>query len=64
MEIINGFYYLFSNSSALIFVFAGAVVGMVVGAIPGLSAAAAIAMIVPDVLLRPSFCSWFFICNW
>jgi putative tricarboxylic transport membrane protein len=47
MEIINGFYYLFSNSSALIFVFAGAVVGMVVGAIPGLSAAAAIAMIVP-----------------
>ena len=47
MEIINGFYYLFSNSSALIFVFAGAVVGMIVGAIPGLSAAAAIAMIVP-----------------
>ena len=47
MEIIDGFSYLFSNSSALIFVFAGAVVGMIVGAIPGLSAAAAIAMIVP-----------------
>ena len=47
MEILNGFDYLFSNTSALIFVFLGAVVGMVVGAIPGLSAAAAIAMIVP-----------------
>jgi putative tricarboxylic transport membrane protein len=47
MEIIDGFSYLFSNNTALIFVFAGAIVGMVVGAIPGLSAAAAIAMIVP-----------------
>ncbi len=47
MDILSGFSFLFSNSSALFFVFAGAVVGMVVGAIPGLSAAAAIAMIVP-----------------
>ena len=47
MEILNGFEYLFSNPTAVMFVFAGALVGMVVGAIPGLSASAAIAMIVP-----------------
>ena len=47
MEILNGFEHLFSNPTAVMFVFAGALVGMVVGAIPGLSASAAIAMIVP-----------------
>ena len=64
MEILNGFDYLFSNTSALIFVFLGAVVGMVVGAIPGLSAAAAIAMIVPATFYLDPLSALGFLCNW
>ena len=47
MDIINGFTFLFSNPAALMFVAIGAFVGIVVGAIPGLTASAAIAMLVP-----------------
>jgi len=47
MDIIVGFQTLFANPSALIFVFLGAFVGIVVGALPGLTASAAIAMLVP-----------------
>ena len=47
MDIFNGFVYLFSNPTAVLFVILAAFVGVVVGAIPGLTAAAAIAMLVP-----------------
>nr|WP_306266179.1 tripartite tricarboxylate transporter permease [Pararhizobium sp. IMCC3301] len=47
MDILNGFVYLFSNPTAVAFVFLAALVGVIVGAIPGLTAAAAIAMLVP-----------------
>ncbi len=47
MDIINGFTFLFSNPTALLFVAIGAFTGIVVGAIPGLTASAAIAMLVP-----------------
>ena len=47
MDIIVGFQTLLSNPSALLFVFLGAFVGVVVGALPGLTASAAIAMLVP-----------------
>lgn len=47
MDIIDGFAYLMGNGTALGFVAAGAFVGVVVGAVPGLTAAAAIAMLMP-----------------
>ncbi len=47
MDIIVGFQTLFTNPTAILFVFLGALVGIVVGALPGLTAAAAIAMLVP-----------------
>ena len=47
MDIVNGFTFLFSNPTALLFVAIGAFTGIVVGAIPGLTASAAIAMLVP-----------------
>lgn len=47
MDIVIGFQTLFSNPSALLFVFLGAWVGIIVGALPGLTASAAIAMLVP-----------------
>lgn len=47
MDILNGFAFLFSNAWAVFFVVLAAFVGVVVGAIPGLTAAAAIAMLVP-----------------
>lgn len=47
MDIINGFIVLFSNPVALFTVFAAAIVGVIVGATPGLTTAAAIAMLVP-----------------
>ena len=47
MDILNGFVFLFSDPMAVGFVILGAVVGIVAGAIPGLTAAAAIAMLVP-----------------
>ena len=47
MDILNGFVYLFSNPTAVGFVVLAAFVGVIVGAIPGLTAAAAIAMLVP-----------------
>lgn len=47
MDILNGFAYFFANPTAVMFVFLAAFVGVVVGAIPGLTAAAAIAMLVP-----------------
>ena len=47
MDILNGFAFLFSNPSALVFVGVGAFTGIVFGAIPGLSASAAIAMLLP-----------------
>ncbi|RKZ97976.1 MAG: hypothetical protein DRQ43_02190 [Gammaproteobacteria bacterium] len=47
MDILIGFQTLFSNPSVLFFIFMGAFVGIVVGALPGLTASAAIAMLVP-----------------
>lgn len=47
MDIVNGFATLFANPTALGFVFLAAFVGVVIGALPGLTAAAAIAMLVP-----------------
>jgi len=47
MDILNGFTYLFANPTALMFVAIGAFIGIVFGAIPGLTASAAIAMLVP-----------------
>lgn len=47
MDILTGFSHLFANPVALGFVVLAAVIGVIVGAIPGLTAAAAIAMLVP-----------------
>jgi putative tricarboxylic transport membrane protein len=47
MDILNGFAFLFNNPMALLFVAIGAFTGIVAGAIPGLTASAAIAMLVP-----------------
>lgn len=47
MNILNGFEFLFAHPMALLFVFIGALTGTVAGAIPGMTAAAAIAMLVP-----------------
>lgn len=46
-DLIGGFVTLFTNVEALLFVFLAAFVGIVVGALPGLTAAAAIAMLLP-----------------
>ena len=47
MDILDGFAFLFSNPMALLFVFIGAFTGIIAGAIPGLTASAAIAMLMP-----------------
>ena len=47
MNILNGFEFLFAHPMALIFVFLGAITGTIAGAIPGMTSAAAIAMLVP-----------------
>ncbi len=47
MDIINGFILLLGNPVALATVFCAAAVGVIVGATPGLTTAAAIAMLVP-----------------
>jgi len=47
MYILNGFEFLFAHPTALIFVFIGAFTGIFAGAIPGMTGAAAIAMLVP-----------------
>lgn len=47
MDILNGFSFLASNPTALLFVFLAAFAGIIVGALPGLTAAAAIAMVMP-----------------
>ena len=47
MEIVGGFATLFASPSALAAVAAAALIGVVIGALPGLTAAAAIAMLVP-----------------
>ncbi|WP_226783275.1 tripartite tricarboxylate transporter permease [Oceaniglobus trochenteri] len=47
MNILDGFSTLFSNGAAVGFVVLGAFIGTIFGAIPGLTAAAAIAMLVP-----------------
>lgn len=46
-DLIGGFANLFANTEALLFVVLAAFVGIVVGALPGLTAAAAIAMLLP-----------------
>ena len=53
MDIIGGFATLFGDPMALAAVVVAAVVGVVVGAIPGLTAAAAISMLVPLTLYVP-----------
>lgn len=47
IDILNGFSSLFSNGTALFTVFSAAIVGVIIGATPGLTTAAAIAMLVP-----------------
>ena len=47
IDLFGGFVNLFTNFEALLFVFCGAFVGMVAGALPGLTASAAIAMLLP-----------------
>ena len=47
IDLVGGFVNLFTNIEALLFVFLGAFVGMVAGALPGLTASAAIAMLLP-----------------
>lgn len=46
-DLAAGFVTLFSDPEALLFVFAGAFVGIIFGALPGLTASAAIAMLLP-----------------
>jgi len=53
MEIIGGFTTLFSDPMALAAVFIAAFVGVIVGAIPGLTTAAAISMLVPLTFYVP-----------
>jgi len=53
MDIIGGFVSLFGDPMALGAVFLAAVVGVIVGAIPGLTTAAAIAMLVPLTFYVP-----------
>ncbi|WP_315983340.1 tripartite tricarboxylate transporter permease [Aliamphritea spongicola] len=47
MELINGFITIFSQPVTMLFIVCGAFLGVVVGAVPGLTASAAIAMLVP-----------------
>lgn len=47
MDILDGFAFLFTNPVALLFVGLAAIIGIIVGALPGLTAAAAIAMLLP-----------------
>ena len=49
-DLLNGFATLFSDPVALLFVLGAAIVGVIVGATPGLTSAAAIAMLVPVTL--------------
>lgn len=50
IDLLNGFATLFADPLALTFVLAAAFVGVIVGATPGLTSAAAIAMLVPVTL--------------
>ena len=47
MDLINGFITIFSSPITMLFIVMGSVLGVVVGAVPGLTASAAIAMLVP-----------------
>lgn len=47
MDLLNGFVTIFSQPTTMMFIVLGSVLGVVVGAIPGLTASAAIAMLVP-----------------
>jgi len=47
IDLMNGFVNLFANTEALLFVFLASFVGIVAGALPGLTASAAIAMLLP-----------------
>ncbi|MEM7299479.1 MAG: tripartite tricarboxylate transporter permease [Pseudomonadota bacterium] len=47
MELLNGFITIFTTPETLGFVVLGALLGVIVGAVPGLTASAAIAMLVP-----------------
>lgn len=47
MELLNGFITIFTTPETLTFVVLGALLGVIVGAVPGLTASAAIAMLVP-----------------
>ena len=50
-DIFGGFNTLFSDQYAIWFVFLAAIVGIVFGALPGLTAAAAIAMMLPILIV-------------
>ena len=50
-DIIGGFQTFFADPFAIYFVFLAAFVGMVFGALPGLTAAAAIAMMLPILIV-------------
>ena len=47
MELLNGFIVIFSQPTTMLFIVLGAILGVIVGAVPGLTASAAIAMLVP-----------------
>ena len=47
VDLLAGFAYLFSDGEAVFFTFLGAFVGIIFGALPGLTASAAIAMLLP-----------------
>lgn len=49
-DLFNGFATLFSDPIALLYVFSAAFIGVIIGATPGLTTAAAIAMLVPVTL--------------
>lgn len=53
MPIIDGFITLFTTPHALLFAVLGSVMGILVGAIPGLTGSAAIAMILPATFYMP-----------
>ena len=47
MDLLNGFVTIFTTPETLGFVVLGSILGVIVGAVPGLTASAAIAMLVP-----------------
>ena len=62
MEIFAALASVLSDPIILMWVFAAAIVGMVVGAIPGLTASAAIAMLLPVTFYMQPLAALAFLC--